>query len=242
MLAALSLVLSTATLSLPVVAIDPGHGGEQPGAYGTCGVSEKDVARGIARHLAAFLEASGRVQPFLTRGNDETLSLEERARLARERRALLLLSIHANASDNPESRGVETYFLSKSAADRRVAKLARAENDGRLLRHGGGDAALAKILGGLLLQAAAVESRRLGVRIQEAMQTVMGKSGRGLLQAPFIVLKEASMPAVLVEVGFLTNADDCALLETDLTRAGIARALTSAILEHLANDSGAARQ
>ena len=102
------------------------------------------------------------------------------------------------------------------------------------------DDALTQILDGLILQAAHQESQRLGARIEEAVRPVMGGHGRGLLQAPFIVLRGAQMSAVLVEVGFLTNPDDCALVADATTQQALARALTSAILEHLANDSAAA--
>jgi len=239
----LATLLAVSAATLPVIAVDAGHGGTQSGAYGVCGVYEKDVSLGIARDLAELLTASGKVDVRLIRAGDETLSLEERSARANAAGAALFISIHANASDNPVSRGVETYFLSRTAADRRIARLALVENDGKRTLPVTDNDALTLILDGLVLQAAHQESQRLAARVQDAVQAVMGGRGRGMLQAPFIVLRGAEMSAVLVETGFLTNRDDCALLADPVTRRAIGRALTSAVLEHLMNDSlSAARQ
>jgi N-acetylmuramoyl-L-alanine amidase len=239
----LTLLLLTAGPPLPVVAVDAGHGGEQAGARGVCGASEKEVALNVSQMLATFLNASGKADARLVRTGDTTLSLEARTARANQEEATVFISIHANASDNPEARGVETYFLSRSAADHRAARIALRENDGMSFSSRAGGDAVNRILDGLILQASHRESQRLGGRVEEAMEAVMGTHGRGLLQAPFIVLRGAQMSAVLVEVGFLTNKTDCVLLADPAIQQGIARALTGAVLEHLANDSTqAARQ
>ncbi len=223
----------------PVVAIDPGHGGEQYGALGVCGIYEKDVALAISQRLSALLTATGQVTPILTRSTDATVSLEDRSRLANEGQAVLFVSIHGNSAEQPSWHGVEIYFLSRQAADRRTAKLAHRENDQRPAPDTKDDA-LNQILNGLLLQAAHSESQRFGSRVVEAMVSVMGTSGRGLLQAPFIVLKNAKMPAVLVELGFLSNDADCAALADSRAQDTIAKALATAILAHLGTESSAA--
>lgn len=240
LLALLHLLAAAGPEGLPVVAIDPGHGGTQRGATGACGALEKDVALDIALELARLLEATGRARVVLTRQDDTTLDLEQRSRVANDAGAWLFLSIHANAGSNPESSGVETFYLSRRAADARIEKLSRRENEGRKLPAVVEDDALAVVLGGLLLNAAHQESRRLALRVQQSMQQSVEAHGRGVLQAPFLVLLGAQMPAVLVEVGYLTNRYECELLADEEHRRTVAAALGAALLAHLSSDSPAA--
>jgi N-acetylmuramoyl-L-alanine amidase len=223
-----------------VVVIDPGHGGEHTGATGACGAVEKDISLAVARELGQVLDASGRVRALLTRRGDMTLELEERYRIANQANAALFLSIHANASRNPESRGVETYFLSRRAASHRVHDLALRENLGRQLPARTDDDLLGFILDGLLLNAAHSGSQRFARRLQEAMRQSVDTRDRGVLQAPFIVLLGAQAPAALVEIGFVTNDEECAMLVDRAYQRAIARGLAGAVLEHLANDGMAA--
>jgi len=218
--------------ALPVVAIDAGHGGTQPGALGVCGLQEKNVTLAIASELGKLLAASGRVTPLLTRTGDETVTLDDRALRANRGGAALFVSVHANASLEDRSRGFETYFLSRHAADQRLAQIARLENDGSELVDEPTDT-VSRILGGLRMQASHDASQRLAMLVQQTLGTQLGHFGRGVLQAPFIVLRKADMAAVLVEVGFLTYEDECKeLAQVDYQRR-VARALATAVLAHL---------
>lgn len=220
---------------LPVVAIDAGHGGTQEGATGICGVLEKDVTLSLAQRVNAILEQSGLAKPLLVREIDETLNLSERSARANAAEAALLVSIHANASPSPTARGIETFFLSNRAATGRLAHLADRENDGLAVpvldSH---DTALQRILLGLSLDAAHTESQALALKVQSVLSERLHSRGRGVLQAPFMVLLGAQMAAVLVEVGFLTHPDECELLASGEHQDAIAEAIATAVLAHLA--------
>ncbi|MBI3180311.1 MAG: N-acetylmuramoyl-L-alanine amidase [Deltaproteobacteria bacterium] len=227
---------------LGVVAIDAGHGGEQDGAIGVCGAREKDVTLAIARELAKLLEASALVQPLLLRDADLDVALAERAAIANTAAAVLMVSIHANASTNAEARGVETFVLSDRAVSQRLVPLVERENEGVAFASARENTVLARILNGLDMNAAHQESQRLAVRLQTAMNNRLETRGRGVLQAPFIVLLGAQMPAALVEVGFLTHVEECRLLSTVDHQRAIAHTLAVAILEHVTTDNPALAQ
>ena len=216
---------------LPVVALDAGHGGEQSGAVGVCGIREKDVALAIIHELAQLLRASGRAEPFLTRSGDETVKLEERPERAKAAGAILFVSVHANAAPNETSAGVETYFLSLRAWDKRVEQLALVENEGVIERESSDT--LGRILDSLRLRAAHAESQRLAALVQTSIIHRLGERDRGVFQAPFIVLRRAEMAAILVEVGFLSNPAECVQLGSPSHQRSLAQALAAAILAHL---------
>lgn len=229
--------MTLATPRLPLVIVDPGHGGTQDGAIGVCGAREKDITMAVGGELAALLRASGRARVLLTRVSDTDLELEDRAWLANQAKGDLFVSIHANASRMSSAYGVETYFLSRRASDRRIEQLAERENGGidfsELLQQ---DDTLARILDGLRLSSAHGESQRLAGRLHSAMSEQLNSKARGVLQAPFVVLLKANMPAVLVEVGFLTHEDECGQLQQQEHQRSVARSLVSAILDHLARE------
>jgi len=227
-------LLVTAQTPLPLVAIDPGHGGEADGAIGICGAKEKEVALRISIELRDLLNASGHARAMLTRTADQSVELEERAALANRARADLFLSIHANSSPASRFHGIETYFLSRKASDRRSREVAARENGERPGQEESESTALQELLLGLRLHASAGEGLRLADRLQERMSNHLEQPGRGVLQAPFIVLRDAEMPAALVETGFLSNQEDCERLADGAYQRKIARALAAALLEHLA--------
>ena len=235
LLAALAAAPSAApTGALPIIALDPGHGGDQAGAHGICGAWEKDITLQIAKRVARVLEASGRARPLLTRDHDETLALPLRSERALAARARLFLSIHANASVNPTARGVETFFLSLQPTEKRLRRLVDRENEGAGLAPARSGDPLALVLGGLRLDAAHVESQALAMSLQRAMVAHLHSRGRGVLQAPFMVLLGARMPAALVEVGFLTHPQECVRLTTQEGQEAIAEAIAAGVLAHLA--------
>jgi N-acetylmuramoyl-L-alanine amidase len=221
---------------LPVVAIDPGHGGAQIGAIGPCGLTEKDLTLAISEELAAVLRQSGRATPLLTRPSDLTLGLPERAAIANAAGASLFLSIHGNASTRPTARGLEVYFLSLRAANRRAAWQAERENHGDKAPGATSDDALTEILWSLQAQANHAQSQRFALSLYAALSQGVGRAGhrRGVLQAPFLVLLSAQMPAALVEVGFLTNLEECQDLASTATQRRIAQSLAAAVLAELA--------
>lgn len=235
------LLLTTAMLfagPLPVVAIDPGHGGEQLGAIGVCGTFEKNITLSVAMELAGILEASSRARPFLTRTKDQTVDLETRFALANHAKAEMYVSIHANASTKPDSHGIETYFLSRRASDKRILQLALKENEGAMPEvFSKPNDSLGAVLDGLLLNASHAASQRLALRVHTTLSTHLHTHSRGVLQAPFIVLLGAKMPAALVEIGFLTNPKECRRLSDKTHQHRIARILAAGILEHLEAES-----
>jgi N-acetylmuramoyl-L-alanine amidase len=226
-------------LASPLVVIDAGHGGEQDGAVGVCGVKEKDVTLAIAREVASILAASGQVRTTMTRQDDTTLDLKQRARISNDAQADLFVSIHANSGPAAKTRGVETYYLAREAHDRRIQKLVSRENEATA------DVAPLtedqRILAGMTLGATLVESARFAERMHATLAKTLEVRGRGVMQAPFYVLLASHMPSVLVEVGFLTNVDECRELGDPKRQLRIAEAVASAVLLHTAREELALR-
>jgi N-acetylmuramoyl-L-alanine amidase len=192
------------------VVIDPGHGGSEEGAVGPGGIKEKDVTLQVAKKLRSKLLDQG-FEVELTRSVDRELGLDERAAIANNRRADLFLSLHANASPRTNARGAETYFLAREATDDVARTTAALENDAarRGRKSGGDDAAgLDLVLWDLAQVEYLEESAALAATIQEELNQALGLTDRGVRQAPFRVLMGATMPAVLVEMGFLSNEEE----------------------------------
>jgi N-acetylmuramoyl-L-alanine amidase len=201
---------------LRTVVIDPGHGGEEVGAKGPGGTLEKDVTLAIARKLRSALTNSLGVQAFLTRDRDAEVPLDERSAFANNYKADLFISVHANASRSHGAKGSEVYFLSYQATDEESRRLALAE--GGEIGTGSGVAAgsdLALILWDMAQAEHLEASSALATRIQEELADVTGSQGRGIKQAPFRVLVGAAMPAVLLEVAFISNPDEEKLLVSE---------------------------
>jgi N-acetylmuramoyl-L-alanine amidase len=212
------------------VVIDPGHGGEEVGAKGPAGTLEKDVTLAIARKLRAALANSLGLQAFLTRDRDEEIALDERAAVANNYKADLFVSIHANASRSLGAKGSEVYFLTYHASDdegRRMAALEGGAFTPGTPAPASGDLAL--ILWDMAQAEHLEESSALASRIQEELAEVTGSQGRGVKQAPFRVLVGAAMPAVLVEVAFISNAEEERLLASDAYQGKVVAALVRGI-------------
>lgn len=214
------------------VVIDPGHGGADQGAKGPGGLLEKDVALGLARKLRAAIVNNLGLQVFLTREGDVDLSLDQRTAIANNYKADLFISIHANSSRAQGAHGSEVYFLSYQASDDESRRVAQAE--GALEGLGGAvqaepDSDLALILWDMAQAEHLEESSALASRLQEALAEVTGSQGRGVKQAPFVVLVGAAMPAVLVEVAFISNPEEEKLLASDPWQQRVAQALMRGI-------------
>jgi N-acetylmuramoyl-L-alanine amidase len=210
----------------PLVVLDPGHGGEDLGARGPGGESEKEITLAVARATAARLQAAG-VTARLTREGDETVSLTDRTALANRLQATVFLSIHVNASPARGAHGAETYYMSVDASDPQAAQAAARENASVP------PDTLQLILWDLAHVANLNNSARLARVVQERLNALQGIRDRGIRQAPFVVLTGATMPSTLVEVGFLSNAQEAGRLLARDTQEEIAAALVDAIAEYL---------
>lgn len=212
----------------PIVVIDPGHGGRDPGATSVSGEqSEKYLTLLLARELRDRLAERGRVRVALTREDDRYLSLEQRAGIARNLGAAVYLSLHIDSAPNPDARGASIYSLSDVASDADAARLARRENDGAVSTAAEGSVRAA--LSDLALRDQMEASARLAERM------VRKASGSVLLRpephrfADFHVLRRAAVPAVLFEAGYISNSEDEAKLVEPDYRAKIVSALAQAI-------------
>ena len=212
----------------PIVVIDAGHGGTDPGASGAAtSVAEKDLTLALARDLRDALVERGRVRVALTRDGDQALGLEQRTGVARRLNAAAFVSLHMDSAANPLARGASVYSLSDVASDHEAAALAASLNQGSegQAREGSVEA----LLSDLVMRAQMTASAGLASRL------VAKSSGRIELRpdphrfAAFHVLRRADSPAVLFEAGYLSNEADEALLRSAEHRAALVVALAEAI-------------
>ena len=211
----------------PIVVLDPGHGGRDPGARGLAtNVAESDLTLALARKLRDRLVERGRVRVAMTHDGGRSLSLDDRAAVARRLNAAMFVSLHMDSAENPLARGASVYSLSDIASDAEAAALAASLNSG-----GGrdGDGSVEALLSDLVMRAQMSASANLAVRM------VGQSTGRFDLRpdphrfAAFHVLRRAGSPAVLFEAGYLSNAEDEALLRDPRHRAALVDALAQAI-------------
>ncbi len=214
-------------LEIRTVVLDPGHGGEETGRIGATGTMEKDVNLAVAQELKRYLEREGDVKVVLTRGEDATVPLSQRAVIANQAGGDLFVSLHCNGWFNERAGGIETFFLSPAKTDR-DASIAREENT-EIATPGNEDVEF--ILWDLVQNGFINESSDLAETVQAALCRDLGGENRGVKQAGFRVLVGAYMPAVLVEMGFLSNPDEEKnLVDGDYQRR-VARTLGQALLE-----------
>ena len=225
-----------------LVALDPGHGGEDEGARGHGGLLEKSVSLELADLLAAQLRKAG-MEVLLTRDDDTYIPLWDRARAANAAGADIFISLHLNAYPTRQAKGSEVYFLSMGAGDRLAAELAAVENAGNQPRAElDPDAVVADILNDMSQKAFLQESERLAVAIQGQLNLLGGIKERGVKQAPFVVLRGAAMPAVLVETAFISNPREEAKLRDPEFRVRVAQAITKGVRRFFAGGTGVARR
>jgi N-acetylmuramoyl-L-alanine amidase len=227
--------------SLPLIVIDAGHGGHDPGAIAPSGLyREEDLTLAMARATRDMLLVTGRFRVALTRDSDRFLVLEERYGIAQRLGASLFISIHADAAENTEASGAAIYTLSDTASDREASRLATRENRANML--GGVD------LGGqstdvrsILIDLTQRETMNRSVDFARTLQQVGGTHipfRRGAHRfAGFVVLKAPEVPAILLEAGFITNPSDAARLGSVAGQQAIARGLTNGIIAHFARES-----
>ena len=214
----------------PIVVLDAGHGGRDPGAKGVSGsTSEKELTLALARELRTELAERGRVRVALTREDDRYLTLDQRAEIARRLGASAYLSLHIDSALNPLARGATVYSLSDVASDAEAARLADKENKAGEGLSSEPDGSVRGMLSDLALREQMNASASLAERL------VRKSAGRYLLRpephrfADFRVLRHAEVPAVLFEAGYISNVEDEALLIQPKERARIVAALAQAI-------------
>jgi N-acetylmuramoyl-L-alanine amidase len=234
------LAVAQSVPGVPLVVIDAGHGGVDPGAVGARGTREKDVTLAIARAVARILEAPGDLEVRLTRDRDTLIALRDRPRLANgwrgatatEARPALFLSIHANAHADRSARGVETYFLSEALTEdaRRVAAF---ENSSERFDRPPAADALSFMLHDLRQNLHLRESSEWAGMLQARLAASHSGPDRGVKQAGFVVLDGAFMPAVLVEIGFLSNPAEERMLADAAVQDRIAEELALGLRDYL---------
>lgn len=218
----------------PLVVLDPGHGGFDPGASSAEGAREKDIALALAVAVRDVLLDLGGVRVAMTRETDRFLPLEERPRLAEALGADAFVSFHADSAPVPEAQGANVYVLSARASDREAQALARIENEsasGLDLPDGADD--VAQVLADLMRRETALASVGLATSIDEESQGAMPRHEPFRRSANFVVLRSPELPSVLFEAGYLTNPEDAARLSDPATRQAVAEALARAILTDL---------
>jgi N-acetylmuramoyl-L-alanine amidase len=221
-----------ATQQPPLVMLDPGHGGKDPGAIGVSGTYEKHVSLATALELKRQLSAGGRYRVELTRASDVFVPLDDRVAHAQARGAVLFVSMHADALSDHAVRGASVYTLATTASDAQTAALARRENSAdRFLGPSwhGVSPEVARILGSLVRQETQRGSGRLARDLVGSLDQDLPMLANPDRHAGFVVLKAADIPSVLVEMGFMSNPRDEALLRQTDHRTLVARAMKRAV-------------
>lgn len=218
----------SASQGIHTIVIDPGHGGMEPGALGKYGTREKDVALAIGLKLKDIIEKNLPVRVVLTRENDVSISLENRAAIANYNKSDLFISIHINSSFRKDAHGSETFFLSREATDDEARRLAYMENNPAEFEEGiVGDSEdeITMILWDMAQSAYLKESSLLAETIQEELNHLLRTRNRGIKQAPFKVLSGVACPAVLVEVAFISNPEEERKLNTEWFQNNVVEAI-----------------
>jgi len=218
-------------LKINRVVLDPGHGGHDQGTEGVKGLLEKDLVLDVAQRLGKLIEDRMGAEVIYTRTDDTFIPLEGRTELANEKKADLFLSIHANSSPVPRIAGVETFYLNLTGSPDAMDVAARENAASQLSIF-----ELQDIIRKITLHDKSTESQELGRRLQAALYAFSSRNipakDRGIKSAPFLVLKGALMPSALVEIGFLTNTREEALLKKSDYRDKLAEALYKGIFAY----------
>lgn len=223
-----------------VIAIDPGHGGEDPGAIGPSGTREKHVVWGISKELASIIEKDPAFKPVMTRTGDYYIGLRKRVEVARNARADLFVSVHADAYRLPQPQGSSVYVLSQRGASSESARwLADSENRADLiggvegvLTLGDKDETLAGVLVDLSMTATLSESLKVGSRVLKNLGRVNRLHKRDVEQAGFLVLKSPDMPSMLIEAGFISNPQEEKRLKDLAYQRKLAQQIANAIKDY----------
>jgi N-acetylmuramoyl-L-alanine amidase len=225
-------------LKIGKIVIDPGHGGHDTGTIGPNGLQEKDLVLEVGRRLGKLLETRLGAEVVYTRKDDTFIPLETRTAIANQQRADLFISIHANSSDDPDARGVETYYLNFSSSPEALEVAARenAVSEKSIYE-------LQDLVKKIALKEKIEESREFAGDVQESLHSGLASRSpairdRGVKKAPFIVLIGANMPSILAEISFVSNPTDEHRLETAEYRQKIAESLYRGVAKYVNGLSG----
>ena len=221
-----------------IIVLDPGHGGQDPGAIGYSGVYEKNITLAMGRALKALLDQKGKYKVYLTRSTDKFIPLRERVKIARRYKADLFMSIHADSALNRNAKGLSVYTLSETASDKEAAALAERENKAdvisglNLVEH-------SKEVSDILINLAQRETMNRSSEFAAFMVQEMKKSVKLVANthrfAGFAVLKAPDIPAVLLEMGYLSNRQEEKLLQQKNYRKKLAESTAEAIDKYFEN-------
>lgn len=226
-----------------IIAIDAGHGGEDPGAIGPNNVFEKDVVLAISKQLAKFIDAEPGFKAELIRTGDYYIPLKKRRDLARRKRADVFVSIHADAFKTPSAKGTSVFALSRRGASSETARfLAARENEADLIGGVGNvslddkDKLLAGVLVDLSMTASLNASLEVGGHVLQEMKQVSVLHKKRVEQAGFAVLKSPDVPSILVETGFISNPGEAKKLSTSKYRNKMARSIFTGLKHHFSKN------
>ncbi len=222
-----------------VIALDPGHGGRDPGAIGKRGTREKDIALSVAKKMKTLINRTAGYRAVLTRDADRFVSLRNRVKKAREAEADIFISLHADSFKSPNVKGASVYALSLRGASSEAARwIAQKENASDLI---GGislddkDDLIASVLLDLSQTATIQDSLELGSDVLSHIGKVSKLNNRKVQQAGFAVLKAPDMPSILIETAFLSNPSEEKKLRNPKYQHKLAKAVFSGIKKHLKN-------
>lgn len=224
----------------PTIVIDPGHGGVDPGARSITGVYEKRIALVYARELKRLLEADGRYRVVLTRDKDIFIRLRDRVRIAQHMGGDLFVSLHANNHDSGKIRGVSVYTLSETASDAEAEALAAKENKADIIA-GVNLEDQTEVVSKILIDLAQRETMNLSKQFANGLVSEVGKVAKLLgnthRSAGFAVLKSATVPSILIEIGYLSNRQEERLLRSEGHRVAVTGAIGAAIDAYFARQA-----
>ena len=194
-----------------IVVLDPGHGGKDPGATGVSGSQEAKLVLDMAKELKTQLESTGHFQVYLTRSDDTSLKLRDRVQFARDKKAHLFLSIHADSIDRRDIRGASIYTLSETASDKEAEELAKKENEADVLL-GVDMGTNSDEVNDILIDLAMRDTMNSSVRAAKTLAGEVKKTTKVVKNvhrsASLVVLKAPDVPSVLIELGYLSNKED----------------------------------
>ena len=215
-----------------IVVLDPGHGGKDPGATGVTGKQEAPLVLDIAKELKVQLEGTGHYQVFLTRSDDSSLKLRDRVQFARDKKADLFLSIHADSIDRKDIRGASIYTLSETASDKEAEELAKKENEADILL-GVDMGTNSDEVNDILIDLAMRDTMNSSVRAAKKLAGEVKKTTKVVKNvhrsASLVVLKAPDVPSVLIELGYLSNKEDEKNLDDDDWQARMAKSIVKGV-------------
>jgi len=225
-------------LKIGKIVIDAGHGGHDTGTIGPNGLQEKDLVLEVAKRLGKLLETRLGAEVIYTRNDDTFIPLETRTAVANQEQADLFISVHANSSDDPDARGVETYYLNFTSNTDALEVAARENAVSDKSIH-----ELQDLVKKIALKEKIEESREFATDVQRSLHSALASKSpairdRGVKKAPFIVLIGANMPSILAEISFVSNPTDARKLQTGEYRQRIAESLYRGISKYVSGLSG----